>query len=67
MKVDCPGAGASCGIVWELAAWEQKRRKRKTIFGEVQHHLYMRHHMDVIESHKVANEVLDKLYAEEPK
>ena len=32
-------------------------RKIKTVRGELQHHLYMLHHVDVIESHRLADEL----------
>lgn len=32
-------------------------RKVKALRNEIQHHLYMRDHVDVIESHKIADEL----------
>ena len=44
--IKCP----HCGVEWER---KNLNRRRK----DIQHHLYMAHHIDVIESHKEANKL----------
>jgi hypothetical protein len=35
-------------------------RQDKTMLGEIQHHLYMAHHVEVIESHRRAAAIMEK-------
>jgi len=52
--VDCP----KCHARFPLGF-----RKVKTLRNEIQHHLYMADHVDVIESHRLADELTAGLQA----
>ena len=47
--VTCPKCKAEFALGW---------RKVKTMRNEIQHHLYMKDHVDVIESHRLADELV---------
>lgn len=45
-----------CGAKWKMDREHSLERLRK----DIQHHLYMRHRVQVIESHKLARETIEK-------
>lgn len=50
--VTCPKCAAMFDLDW---------RKKQSLWREIQHHLYMAHHIDVIESHRLADELTKDL------